>query len=206
MRRLPLFLCLTFLLAPRLARAENRLEVRGDRILLNGQPVKVIGLRCSNALISDATTDDLIAALDLYRSYGINTVSVFLMGSRFGDVKGYLPDSSLNPVYTQRLERILRATDKRGMMMIVGCLYWSVSKAKEDLSSWTQKDANEAVANTARWLGEKKFNHVILDPDNEGMAVRANHWKAEELIQAAKHANPSLWWRTTLNRIQPTKT
>lgn len=171
---------------------QPRLTILGDRILLDEQEVKIIGLRCSNALISDATTDDLIAALDLYCSSGVNTVSVYVMGSRFGDVKGYLPDGSLNPVYRDRLERILRATDKRGMVTIVGCLYWSTSKAKEDLSNWTQEDACKAVGNTARWLAAENFTHVILDPDNEGMAVRANEWKAELLIRAAKAVNPDL--------------
>jgi hypothetical protein len=191
-----LYLCwLTsvLMLAPLPASAgTNHVAVRGDQILLNGQPVKVLGLRCSNALISGETTDNLIAALDLYRSYGVNTISVFLMGSRFGDVKGYLPDGSLNAVYRDRLERILRATDNRGMMVIVGCLYWSTSRAKEDLYAWTQGDADNAIGNTARWLAHKSFTHVILDPDNEGMAVRSNGWLAESLIHAAKKANPDL--------------
>lgn len=171
---------------------DTHLKVEHDHILLNHHPAKLIGLRCSNALISDAAANDLIQALDLYRSYGLNTVSVFLMGSRFGDVRGYLPDGSLNPVYRDRLERILRATDERGMAIIVGCLYWSTSKAKEDLSAWTQADADKAVANTAHWLRDKGFQHVILDPDNEGMAVRAKDWQVESLIRAAKTAYPDL--------------
>jgi len=171
---------------------DTRLAIRGNRILLNDRPTKLIGLRCSNALLSDDTTDDLIAALDLYRSYGVNTVSVYVMGSRFGDVKGYLPDGSLNPVYRDRLERILQATDRRGVITIVGCLYWSTSKAKEDLSGWTQQDADRAVGNTARWLVHLGFSHVILDPDNEGMAVRAEGWEVESMIRAAKAANPDL--------------
>jgi len=171
---------------------DTHLTVHADQILLNHRPTKLIGLRCSNALISDAGTNGLIAAFDLYRSYGVNTVSVFLMGSRFGDVKGYLPDGSLNPVYRDRLERILRATDERGMATIVGCLYWSTSRAKEDLTAWTQADADKAVANTARWLRDKGFTHVILDPDNEGMAVRAEGWSVESLIRAAKAAYPDL--------------
>ena len=175
-----------------LVAGETKVSVSGDQILLNGQSVKVLGLRCSNALMSDRTTDELIAALDMYRSYGVNTISVFLMGSRFGDVKGYLPDASLSPSHCRRLERILKTTDKRGMVTIVGCLYWSTSRAKEDLSDWTQEDAERAVANTAKWLADKEYTHVILDPDNEGMAVRAKKWKTQDLIQAAKNANPSL--------------
>ena len=188
---LSLLFLLLLTLTPSPAHA-TQLTIQSDQILLNNRPTKLIGLRCSNAIISDATTGDLIEALDLYRSYGLNTVSVFLMGSRFGDVKGYLPDASLNPVYRDRLERILRATDERGMATIVGCLYWSTSRAKEDLSHWTQPDAEKAVANTAHWLAEKGFKHVILDPDNEGMAVRANNWKVEPLIRAAKQANADL--------------
>lgn len=180
-------------ITPPLAYAEHtRLRVSGEQILLNDKATKIIGLRCSNALVSDATADDLVAALDLFRSYGVNTLSVFLMGSRFGDVKGYLPDSSLNPLYRERLERILRATDRRGMVTIVGCLYWSTSTAKEDLAEWTQKDAKRAIGNTARWLATAGFEHVILDPDNEGMAVKARGWQVESLIQAAKSANPDL--------------
>ena len=75
----------------------HRLTVSGSEILLDGQETKILGLRCSNALMSDRSTDDLINALDLYRAYGLNTVSVFLIGSRCGDVKGFLPDGSLNP-------------------------------------------------------------------------------------------------------------
>ena len=94
-------------LVPLPARAGNtHVAAQGDRILLNDRAVKIIGLRCSNALISEESTADLIAALDCYRFYGVNTVSVYLMGSRFGDVKGYLPDGSLNPIYRDPLARI----------------------------------------------------------------------------------------------------
>jgi len=184
--------CISGLIAGCQDGRQNNLSINGDVILQNNRPVKLIGLRCSNALVSDASTDELIAHLDLYKSYGLNTISVFLMGSRFGDVKGYLPDGSLNPVYQDRMQRILKATREKNMIMIVGCLYWGTSRAKEELSAWSQKDANKAIANTAKWLGEEQFTHIILDPDNEGMASRANDWKAESFISAAKKANPEL--------------
>ena len=177
---------------PSLSGQEHRVSVRGDVILFDQQETKILGLRCSNALMSDQTTEDLIDAFDLYREYGLNTVSVFLMGSRFGDVKGFLPDGSLNPLYRDRLERIIRAANQRAMIVIVGCLYWSTSKAKEELSHWTQIDADRAIANTATWLKKLDFHNVILDPDNEGMAVRAKGWKIESMIQAAKRANATL--------------
>lgn len=171
---------------------EHILTIQGNQILADGNPVKLIGLRCSNALISDKTTEDLIANLDLYKSYGLNTVSVYFMGSRFGDVKGYLPNTTIAPAYRDRMERILKATREREMFLLVGCLYWGTSSAKEKLKSWTQQDAENAIANTATWLKEKGYKHIILDPDNEGMAVRQMNWNMEGLISAAKNAYPEL--------------
>jgi hypothetical protein len=167
-------------------------SIKQDNILLNGHPVKIIGLRTSNALVSDAATDALIGALDQYARFGVNSVSVFLMGSRFGDVKGYRPDATIDPTYSDRMSRIIQAADQRGMIVIVGCLYWSTSKAKEELNDWTQEDANAAIANTARWLKQHDYRNVILDPDNEGMAVRAMKWDAARLIEAAHSADPAI--------------
>ena len=104
------------------AAGRNKLTISEDQIMYNAKPVKLIGLRCSNALISDQTTKDLIESLDTYKSYGLNTISVYLMGSRFGDIKGYNPDGTLDPIYTDRLERILKSTEKKGMFVILGCL------------------------------------------------------------------------------------
>ncbi len=165
----------------------NVFSVKGNKTLLNGQDFQVIGLRCSNSLYSEETTQDLIDHLDAYMAYGINTVSVFLMGSRFGDIKGYHEDGSLNSVYAKRLKRIIAECDKRAMVVLVGCLYWSDangSQAKWD--SWTQKEANLAVANTIRFLKENDFRNVFIDPDNEGMANRAAGFNISEMISAGK--------------------
>lgn len=167
----------------------NVLTVSGSDLLLNGQPIKIKGLRCSAALISDATTDQLIAQLDTFRGYGVNTVSVYVMGSRFSDVKGYRPDATLDPVYAERFGRIITAADARGMVVLAGCLYWSTSRAKEDLGHWTQAEANRAVANTVTWLKSRNHRNVFVDPDNEGMATRATGWSFAQLIDAGHAAN-----------------
>ncbi|MCD6288547.1 MAG: DUF5060 domain-containing protein, partial [Candidatus Hydrogenedentes bacterium] len=170
-----------------------RLSVDGDRLLLNGQAIKVIGLRCSNALISDSTTRQLIDNLDVFKSYGVNTVSVYFMGSRFGDVKGYRRDGSLDPVYAARMARIIEAADRRGMIVLVGCMYWSNSRAKEDLDAvWTQSDADKAVGNTIRWLSDNGYRNVFVDPDNEGMAHKSKGWSIASMIDAGHAVDPSI--------------
>lgn len=170
----------------------NVFSVSGDQLLLNGKPFKVVGLRTSNALISDATTQQLIDQLDVFKSYGVNTVSVFIMGSRFGDVKGYRPDATLDPTYAARLAKIIKAADARGIVVLVGCLYWSTSRAKEDLGAWTQTEANRAVANTVRWLKDNNFRNVFVDPDNEGMAHDAKGWSIAQMIDAAHAVDPTI--------------
>jgi hypothetical protein len=166
--------------------------VKGNQIVLNEQPVKILGLRCSNALISEVKTDELIANLDGFKSYGINTISVFLMGSRFGDIKGYHPDTSLDPVYAARLGRIIEAADRRGMIVLVGCLYWSTSTAKSNLGRWQQTDADKAISNTIQWLKEHNYRNVFVDVDNEGMAHHAMRWSTLQMIDAAHAVDPTI--------------
>ena len=167
------------------------LTVSGDQLLLNGKQIKIIGLRTSNALVSDSKTDELIANLPVFKSYGVNTVSVFFMGSRFGDVRGYRPDGSLNPACAARMGRIIEAADRQGMIVLVGCLYWSNSQAKQALVGvWTQAHANLAVANTVRWLRNHEYRNVFVDPDNEGMARDANGWSIAEMIDAGHAVDP----------------
>jgi hypothetical protein len=166
--------------------ALHAFAIGGGKTLLDGEPVVIKGLRCSNALISDATADDLVAHLDEYKGYGINAVSVFFMGSRFGDVKGYNEDATLSAGHAARMARVIEAADERGMVVLVGCLYWGNSRAKWE--SWTQKEANEAVANTARWLAENDYRNTFIDVDNEGMALRGAGFDNRQLVLAAKGA------------------
>ena len=162
--------------------------VRGEKTFLNDRALLVKGLRCSNALISDRTTQELIDQLDTFAGYGVNAVSVYFMGSRFGDVKGYNEDGSLNRAYTRRMARIIEAADRRGMIVLVGCLYWSNSRAKWE--SWTQREANKAVAATVAWLKEHDYRNVFVDIDNEGMAQRAKGFDPRQMVLAGKAADP----------------
>lgn len=153
--------------------------------LLDGEPFLVKGLRISNALISDDKTQQLIDNLDTFASYGVNTISVFFQGSRFGDIKGYNEDATLNPVYAKRMGRIIEEADKRGMVLLVGCLYYSNSKAKWE--SWNQEDAERAIANTVKWLNENDYRNVFIDVNNEHMAK----FDDARLIAAGKAVDPS---------------
>lgn len=169
-----------------------KFSISGNKLFLNDTEIKIIGLRTSNALRSEESTQQLIDNLDVFKSYGINTVSVYFMGSRFGDIKGYLPDSSLDPVYAARMSKIIEAADNKGMIVLAGCLYWSNSKAREDLLDWTEADATKAIVNTIKWLTKNNYQNVFVDPDNEGMAWQEKKWRIENFIKAAHEENPDI--------------
>lgn len=161
-----------------------RFSVSGTQTLLDGQPFLVRGLRCSNALISEETAESLIAGLEEFAAHGVNAISVYLQGSRFGDVKGYREDGSLDPIYAARLGRIIEAADARRMVVLVGCLYWGNSRAKWD--HWTQVEANAAVVHTVRFLREHDYRNTFVDVDNEGMARQAAGFDNRAMLLAGK--------------------
>jgi hypothetical protein len=201
-KRIAQFFILFFaLLCWQCSKQDYVFSVKGNKTYLNDQEILVAGLRCSNALYSEESTVDLINYLDEYKTYGVNTVGVYMMGSRYGNFKGYLEDGSLNPIYAERLATIIKATNKKGMIVLVGCLYWGGSTAKWE--SWTQKEANTSVANTIRFLKENNFRNVFVDVDNEGMAKRGQGFDTAELVRAAKAVDPSFYIATNFHGLPP---
>ncbi len=184
-----------------LSAGEYVFSVKGTKTYLNDKEILVAGLRCSNALYSKNSTNKLIKYLDEYKSYGVNTISVFIMGSRYGNFKGYLEDGSLNPTYSKRLAKIIKAADKRGMIVLVGCLYWGGSTAKWD--SWTQKDANAAITITIKFLKGNNFRNVFVDVDNEGMAKRGKGFDTALMVQAAKEVDSTFFIATNFRGLPP---
>lgn len=181
--------------------SKHTLTVLGPSLYLDERSFLVKGLRCSNALISEEATESLIGNLGLFASYGVNTVSVYWMGSRFGDVRGYRRDASLDPLFAGRMRRILDAADSRAMVVLVGCLYWGNSKAK--WPGWTQHEADLAVYNTVNWLREHGDRHVFVDVDNEGMARREMGFDNRAMVLAGKQADPGCLVATNFHGDPP---
>ena len=87
------------------------------------------------------------------------------------------------------------------MIVLLGCLYWGGSTAKWE--SWTQKEANTAIANTIRFLKENNFRNVFIDVDNEGMAKRSKDFDTSEMVRAAKAVDPTFFIATNFRGIPP---
>ena len=189
------------LASPGVQASRHRFTVDGTQTLLDGQPFLARGLRCSNAVISDDAAAELVANLDNFAGYGVNTISVFFQGSRFGDVVGYREDASLDPAYAARMGRVIEAADARGMVVLVGCLYWGNSRGKWE--HWTQTEANTAVANTVRWLAEHGYRNTFVDVDNEGMALAAKGFDNRALVLAGKAVDSTCVMATNFHGDPP---
>jgi len=99
------------------------------------------------------------------------------------------------------MARIIEAADARGMVVVVGCLYWGGSRAKWD--SWTQTQADAAVFNTVKWLKTNNYRNVFVDVDNEGMAKRAKKFSNRKMVIAGKRADPDCVIATNFRGTPP---
>ena len=128
----------------------------------------------------DANTDRLIQQLDLYRAHGVGGIVVSLQGGDPGysaDVNGvvrgasadlgeksgalvsaYLPDGSLKPGWVDRLDRLIEAANRRGMVV---CLVLFQQDQDEALDS--RQAIVSAAANVARHLIERNARNVMID-------------------------------------------
>ncbi len=132
----------------------------------------------------EQNTDAVIQALDFYKSHGVLMINVSLQGAhagydravngidrengyRYGREKGtyvsaFRPDGSLKPEWLARLERLLHATDQRGMM--VNLMYFYQGQ-DEQFQSTTA--IHKAAHNITDWLIAHNTRNVIVDVANE---------------------------------------
>jgi hypothetical protein len=187
-----ILISLGILLFSTLTGAQNIFTIKGNKTYLNGKEFQPIGLRCSNALISDNSVSDLLNYLDEYKTFGLNTISVYFMGSRYSNVYGFNLDGTINKIFQTRMEKIVEACDKRNMVVLVGILYWGGGETSDHYISWTQVEVNLAMKNIVKWLLTKNYKNVFVDPDNEGMAEIAMHYNIEEMIREGKKIAPAI--------------
>jgi len=140
----------------------------------------------------DNNTDRVIAALDVYAAHGVGAIGVSPQGgdpgyakevngiSRNGVANGgkehgslvsaFKPDDSLKQSWMGRLERLLRETNSRGMVV---CLAYFGRGQDEVFES--QRAMVAAARNMTDWLIEKNFRNVVIDVA-PGWDLEAENW------------------------------
>ncbi|WP_406696910.1 hypothetical protein V5E97_38580 [Singulisphaera sp. Ch08] len=179
-------------------------EIRDDQAYLGGQPVKLWGIRCNNALMSPAVTERHIRCLDTMTTHGINLISVALQGTNGGfpsvdaGPNGYRSDGTLRPDFAKRLEELIREADKRGMVVAIYLL-----QPRKDQELRNEAAVKKAVEETGRFLTERRLKNVFVNLMHEFSHLeRADHEVLREPDGPAKKAKLTAWFHSTAPEIE----
>jgi len=119
----------------------------------------------------DKNTDNLIKALPEWHSYGLRAITVGFQGGgpvNCVDVREIennpfgVDGASLDPAYASRMDKLIRAADETGIIVICNFLYWAHANRIRDGRAIT-----EAVKTASRFLRDGKYTNVIIDVANE---------------------------------------
>lgn len=191
--------------------SKTKVAVVGEQITINGEVATLWGLRLGGVPLSDEWTDEVIQQLDVWKSYGINSLAIWLQGTAGGyiqlfseDGKEFLkedpirvkvgvdvPEEIINFGITSgekviaRTRRLIEAADEKGMVVIVGIGYFP----SMELADFT----SESLINAMKLVAEpfKDYENIIFNvwnqPDGRDLET------VEELIaysQAIKEVAP----------------
>lgn len=120
----------------------------------------------------ERNTDEFLAALPRMADLGLNAMTVNLQGGNPLPSPGqdnqpwvntaFRRDGSLKPRYAERLDRLIRAADRHGVVVIVGLFYFGQDHRIEG-----EQAVLAAVDNVTDWLIESDFTNVLVEIANE---------------------------------------
>jgi hypothetical protein len=173
------------------------LSISGMDILNNGVPTKIWGVRVGSASQTQSLTDKLISNLDSYKSYGVNTMAVYYMGTSGAYSDPFSSDGkTIDAGHQSRMQQIIEACAARNMFVIVGIFYQRSDSVH--LKDWNA--AVQAVATVTDLLKKKGYTNVIINIANEQNSGTYGSlpWagvndpnKIFQMIQAAKLVDPT---------------
>lgn len=118
---------------------------------------------------ADRNTDEFVAAMTEWKSYGLNAITLNLQG---GSPTGYGNKNWINsafdskgkikPAYWNRLEKVLKKADELEMVVILGLFYFGQDQLLAD-----EKAVIHAVDNTINALHKTRYKNVIIEVVNE---------------------------------------
>lgn len=119
---------------------------------------------------AERNTTEFIQALPLWKSQGLLAVCLnFQGGSPEGYsnaqpwlTSGFEEDGTLRPEFIHRMRRILDATDRLGMAVILGYFYFGQDQHLRD-----EKAVLRAVDQSTQWILDGGWRHVLIEIANE---------------------------------------
>jgi Cellulase (glycosyl hydrolase family 5) len=146
----------------------------------------------------DRNTNEFIAALPTLANAGLTAVTVGMQGGSPGSsstkpdlsgagqdpiVSAFLADGSLKPAWLDRLDRVIRAADENGMIVILNLFYFGQTHR------WASEDAViAALDNTVDWLVAQEYRNVILDVANESPGPGSAYYAEQPILKRTRIA------------------
>lgn len=184
--------------------ATREFETRDSRAFLGGHPVELWGIRCGNALLSEAVVERHIRNLDNMADHGINLIGVYLQGSNAGwpdadaNLNGFTRDGKLKPFVAKRLERLIRAADERGMVVMVGLF-----TPRKDQDFYDEAAIRTAIEESGRFLTDRKLKNTFVDIIHEfSHPERIDHVLLREPDGERKKSQLTAWFKATAPDIE----
>jgi len=179
-------------------------QVKNDRPVLDGKEIKLWGLRCGNALHSEAITQRHITNLPNMAAHGINLIGVYIQGSNTGwpdpdaSFNGFTRDGKLKPESAERLERFVRAADEHGMVVMIGLF-----TPRKDQEFYDEAAIQAAIEEAGKFLKERKLKNVFVDIMHEySHPERIDHPIFREPDGANKKSKLTNWFKEVAPEIE----
>ncbi|XOV93799.1 MAG: cellulase family glycosylhydrolase [Bacteroidota bacterium] len=170
------YLILLFSLSAILLNAQ-KLTIEGEYFYLNGAKLPFWGVRVASASQNEANTYDLIKNLRIYKSYGINAISVFIQGSSGGYTDPFKKGGKkIDNDHLSRLKSIIEACRDLNMVVIVGIFYQRTMVYDNDLDINSEADVYQAVRTATKKL--KSYKNIIINVANEQNSYLYKEYKA----------------------------
>lgn len=178
------------------ARPTKKFEIKNDRPILDGNEIHLWGIRCGNALVSEAVLQRHIHCLDDYVAHGVNLIGVYLQGCNAAwpnpdaGHNGFGPDGRLKPELSRRLEELVRAADQRGMVVMVGLF-----TPRKDQEMQGEAAVKRGIEETSNFLKRRQLRNVFIDLMHEfNNPARADLEIFREPDGANKKAKLAAWF------------
>ena len=114
----------------------------------------------------DANTDAFLRRISDYVAHGVRAFTINLQGGDPGyegaSNSAFRADGSLRTSYLKRVGRVIKACDRYGAVVILGCYYQRQDQILKD-----EDAVRVGVINVARWIKDSGFTNVVLEIANE---------------------------------------
>lgn len=146
--------------------SSQTLSISGNQFYLDGENLPLWGVRLASGSQNEENTQKLIGVLEDYKSYGVNSVSVYVQGSSGGYSDPFRKKGkAIDEAHLDRLKRIVEACQEHEMVPIIGIFYQRTLATDSLRRLESKREIYRAVKTLTQAL--RPYRNVIINIANE---------------------------------------